>query len=245
MVKGISIKFKSYQDSVPSILKLIKLDEELKKHNRIVLKPFLKNSESDNTSAEFVEAVLKYCMTNKNPESEVFIAEGSDGENTMDLFDSLGYRALAEKYAIGLVDLNNTETTEVVNDNLIKFQNLMYPKILLDSFVISLPKLNLDEETEITGSLSNMLGAFPSQHYNGFFSRNKSKLRKHPIKYAIHDILLCKSPNLAVIDASDKGLILAGRPLELDQQAAKVLGKDWKSITHLRLISPNSDGDAK
>ena len=81
-----------------------------------------------------------------------------------------------------------------------------------------------------------MLGAFPADYYSGFFSSKKSKIRKHPIKYSIHDILKCKMPDFTIIDASEKGIILAGRPLEMDKQAARLLEKDWKSISHLRLV---------
>ena len=43
-------------------------------------------------------------------------------------------------------------------------------------------------------------------------------------------------PNLAIIDASEKNVLLAGQPIEVDKQAAKLLGKDWKQVGHLRLI---------
>jgi len=236
MAKGVAIKFKSYEDSIFKILKLINLGEEIKKHDKIVLKPHIQDLNSPYTSVEFVEAVLKFCISNKNPVSEIFIAEGSESSETMSNFISLGYRELAEKYSVGLIDLNNTETEEIQDYDFLKFDKIQYPKILIGNFVISLPKLSLDEETEISGSLSNMLGAFPSKHYRGFLSRNKSKIRKWPIKYSIHDILKCKMPNLAVIDASDKGTILAGKPLEMDKQASKLFGRDWKSVQHLRLI---------
>jgi uncharacterized protein (DUF362 family) len=236
MAQGISVKFTSYKETVPRVLKLIKLDQELMKHNKIVLKPFLRNSDSDYTSPEFVEAVLNFCIEHKKPETEIFIAEGSDGEDTVSLFDSKGYKALAEKYSVGLIDLNNTEIQEIQDGEFIKYGPIYYPKILTDSFIISLPKLFEDEELEITGSLSNMIGAYPSTYYKGFFSRTKSKIRKHPIKYAIHDITKCKMPNLALIDASDKGLIIVGKPLAADKQAAKALGRDWKAISHIKLI---------
>ena len=71
MAKGVSVKFKSYADTIPRLLDVIKLNDELKKHNKIVLKPFLKNSESLNTPTEFTEAVLKYCLSNKTPAKNV------------------------------------------------------------------------------------------------------------------------------------------------------------------------------
>lgn len=245
MVKGVSVKLKSYQDTVPKLLKLIKLDVELKKHNKIILKPFIRDSDSAHTPTEFVEAVLKFCAENKNPDSQIMIAEGSDGENTMDLFNSLGYKALAEKYSAGLVDLNKTEVQEVLDGEFIKFERIFYPKVLMDSFIISLPVLVEDEETEMIASLSNMLGVFPSDYYKGFFTTKKSKIKKWNSKFSIHDVLLCKMPNLAVIDASKQGLLLAGQPMEMDKQAAKVLGKDWKSVQYLRLLDESLEDEKK
>lgn len=234
MVKGASIKFTTHNESVPKLLSLLKVSNELKKYDKIVLKPTI--SSDYHTSVEFVESVLKFCLENKNPVTEIFIAEGSDGEDTMELFEALGYQDLAEKYSIGLIDLNNTETEKVIDGEFLKFDEVSYPKILLNSCVISLPILREDEETEISGSLSTMLGAFPSQHYSGFFSLKKNKIRKWPIKYSIHDILRCKMPNFTVMDASDYGQILAGLPIEIDKKAADLLGYEWRSIQHLRLI---------
>jgi len=237
MAKGVSIKFKSYSETIPKFLELIKLNDELKKHDKIVLKISLKNSASQsNTNLEFVESVLDFCLIHKNPDSQIVIAEGSDGEDTMELFDKIGYKILSEKYSVGLVDLNNAEVAEIENHKFLKFSSIMYPKILLESFVISLPTLSLDSETEISASLSNMLGAFPSKYYTGFFSKNKNKIRKWPIKYSIHDILKCKVPDFTILDASSQGFVIAGNPLDVDKQAAKILGKEWKSIGHLKLI---------
>lgn len=242
MAKGVSIKFRSYSETVPRLLDLINLGKELKKHSKIVLKPYLKEGTEEknlSTPVAFVEQVLRFCLKNKNQVSEVFIAEGADGSDTIELFNKFGYAKLAERYSVGLIDLNNAETEQIKQYDFAKFSEIMYPKILKDSFVISLPHLVADEESTFIGALSNMLGAFPARHYKGFFSRSKSKIRKWPIKYSIHDILKCKFPDFAIIDASEKGSILAGIPQDIDKQAAKLLGLDWKDIGHLRLVEEN------
>ena len=143
---------------------------------------------------------------------------------------------MAEKYGVGLIDLNYAETEELRSPEFQRFESIFYPKILKDSFVISLPFLKINEEFGISASLDSMLGAFPARQYKGFFSSRKNKLDKHQIKYQIHDIIKCKLPELAIIDASEKNLILIGQPLEMDKQAAKLLDLDWKNIPHLRLI---------
>ncbi|MGV8142915.1 MAG: DUF362 domain-containing protein [Candidatus Pacearchaeota archaeon] len=237
MVKGVAVKFSSYVDTIPKVLKLIKLDQEIKKHDRIVIKVNLNQEDSSKgTKIDFLESIIQYCVTNKNPGSEIIIAEGSDGEETMELFDNLGYTKLAEKYGVGLIDLNQSASVEVQNPEFLRFSTIHYPEILLNSFIITATPLANDEELLISASLDTMVGAFPANKYRGFFSKSKNKLENYPIKYQIHDILKCKMPDLALIDASDKGLFIAGKPLDMDKQAAKVMGQDWNRIPHLRLV---------
>ncbi|MEI6849459.1 MAG: DUF362 domain-containing protein [archaeon] len=245
MAKGVSIKFQSYGSTVGKLLEVIKFDQEIKKHNKIILKPSLRNLTSINTPVEFTEAVLKFCLSNKNPDASVFIAEGSDGESTDVVFQQTGYKNLAEKYGIGLIDLNNAEAEEVFKSDYLKFDSIMYPKVLLESFVVSLPKLALDEELEMNGSLANMIGAFPAKYYKGLFSKDKSKIRRWPLKFSLYDLSKCKTPDLAIIDASEQGYILAGVPMDMDQQAAKLLGKEWKTVSHLRMIAEGLVIDSK
>lgn len=236
MVKGVSIKFKSYRDTVTDILRITKFENEIKKHPVIILKPFISTNQEKSTSPAFVEQVLRFCLDHKSPEAQIFIAEGVDGEDTMDSFDKLGYKKLSEHYSIGLIDLNTADTEEMVNDEFLKFQPVMYPQVLKNSFLISLPKLSEDSELEMIGGLSNMIGAYPSKFYSTWFSQSKSKLKKVHSKYAIHDILRCKMPDVSIIDASAQGYLLIGSPLEIEKQAAKLLGKDWRNVQYLRLV---------
>lgn len=239
MAKGVSIKFRSYSETIPRLLELINLSKELKKYSKIILKPSILKFEGEkslSTPVAFVEQVLRYCIRNKNPVSEVFIADGADGADTMELFNKLGYTKLAERYSVGLIDLNNTEAEAIIAHDFLRFSEIMYPKILKDSFVISLPLLAEDDETDIKGALSNMLGAFPAKHYKGFFSKIKNKIRKWPIKYSVYDILKCKMPDFAIMDSSEKGVIIAGLPLEVDKQAAKLLNIDWRYISYLKMV---------
>ncbi len=236
MARGVSIKFQSYESTIPRLLELIKLQNELKKYDKVIIKPYLSTNEATNTKLEFVEEVLKFCLANKHPVAELFIAEGSDGSNTLELFNSLGYKKLAEKYSIGLIDLNETETEAIQDGEFLRFEELHYPRILKDAFIISLTSLFENPETEMHGALTNMLGAFPANKYQGFFSSNKNKIRKWPIKFSIHDILKVKMPQFALIDVSSKGTIIAGHPLEADKKAATLLGKEWRTIPHLKLL---------
>lgn len=246
MAKGASIKFTSYEETVPQLLNLLKLDRGLKQSNKIVLKPsILDATEGAHPSLEYMEQIIKFCLDNMNPNSELLIAEGADGYDTHDLFEEIGYKKLAEKYDVGLVDLNNTELEYVKNEDFVNFEGIYYPKILLDSFLISITKLSENDELGITGSVAGMLGTFPSSEYRGFLTKRKTKLRKSPITHAVHDIMKCKAPDFAIIDASDKGFLLAGLPLDIDKHAAKILGKEWRSIPYISLMEDSNNGVLK
>jgi uncharacterized protein (DUF362 family) len=236
MVKGVSIKFVSYSDTIPRLLALLKFDVELQEHAKIIIKPFLRDLNSPHTNPALVEQVLRFCLEHKPQTTQIFIAEGSDGEDTQELFEKVGYKKLAEQYNVGLVDLNNAELEEVRNSAFTKFEMINYPKLLKEAFVISLAPLADDSELGMIGALSNMIGAFPSQKYKGFFSKRKDRIRKWPMAYSIHDIIACKMPEFSIVDASEKGSIFAGKPLDMDKQAARLIGKDVKTVPFLRLI---------
>ena len=149
MAKGASIKFTSYEESVPKLLKILNLPRELKKYDSIVLKVKLSPPDEmrdgemlteQDYSLGFIESALKFILKEKNPVANVYIAEGADGYSTEELFNLSGYQKLADKYDVGLIDLNNTETEQIENPKFSKFEKIQYPKILLNSFVISISK---------------------------------------------------------------------------------------------------------
>ena len=237
MAKGIAVNLKSYSETIPKVLKLIKFEEELKRHDKIIIKPqIIVGAPEKSSKPDFLEPIIQFCVANKNPGSEIIIAEGVDGAETHDVFDDFGYTKLAEKYNLGLVDLNEASSVEIQNPEFLRFKSVHFPEMLLNSFVMTATPLAQHSELGMSASLDSMRGAFPAYKYRGFFSSTKNKLEKYPLKYQIHDILKCKMPEFAMIDASEKGLLIAGKPLDMDKQAAKVLGLDWRQVPHIKLV---------
>ncbi len=236
MVKGVSVKLKSYSETVPKLLALIKLDEELKKHNKIVIKPVINSEKENSTPMQLVEQVLRFCIRNVSPGTEIFIAEGANGADTEDLFEERGYQKIADQYGIGLIDLNKVASEKIGKNEFKGLSEIMYPTILKDSFIISVPILKKDAQIGLRGSLSAMLGAYPAQYYKGFFSSRKNKLDGTNPHHLVHDIVACKMPHLAVIDFPEKGIIISGKPLDMDKEGAKLLGIEWRSVGYLRTL---------
>ena len=245
MVKGVSIKLISYEETVPKLLKLIKFDNVLKKHKSIVIKPFLNVDSSKSSNISYITELVKFCSHNMAPRTELFIADGVDGADTFDVFDSQGYKKVAENYGVGLIDLNKAECEAIGKNEFVGFDNIYYPSVLSSSFVIAAPSVRDDERFGINGALASMNGAFPSSYYKGFFSSRKNKLDSYQLKHQVHDIALCKLPDFALLDINKKGVLLAGQPIEMDKQAAKLFGIDWKTIGYLRMLEETLTGIAQ
>jgi len=248
-MKGIaSVRFSSYEESVPSVLDKLDAGKVLRKQSKIILKPNLTCNKQPpvTTPVSFVKEVLNYCLDYSK--AKILIAEGSGDSNTWDCYRDLGYLDLADQYSIKLIDLNGEEVVVKRSSLFKKFRYIYFPKVLEDGFLISLPVLKEHGEAKVTISLKNMLGCFPKGECKGekYEGNWKVKMHQWPVDYSIHDILLCKFPDLAIVDASvgqrggevwgtptKFGLILAGDPLEVDKKGAEILGKDWRKIKHI------------
>jgi len=243
-----SVKFASYKESVPCVLDKLDAGKILCKQSKIILKPNLTCNKQPpvTTPVSFVKEVLRYCLDCSK--AKILIAEGSGDSNTGDCYRDLGYLNLAKQYGIKLIDLNEEEVVVKESSLFKKFRYIYFPKILEDSFLISLPVLKEHWEAKVTISLKNMLGCFPKGRYKGvkYEGSWKAKMHQWLIDYSIHDILVCKFPDLAIVDASTGqiggevwgtpkkfGLILAGDPLEVDKKGAEILGRDWRKIKHI------------
>ena len=75
MTKGVSAKFVSYSDTIPRLLKLLKFDVELQEHDKIVIKPFMRDSTSAYTSPALVEQVLRFCLDHKSPLKLIYVMD--------------------------------------------------------------------------------------------------------------------------------------------------------------------------
>jgi len=247
-MKRIAIeKFSSYETSVPRVLDSLEIKELLSRQKKIILKPNLTCCKPPpvTTPAKFVEEVLKYCRAYSR--AEILIAEGSGGSTNL-CYENLGYRELEKKYPVKLINLNQEEVTVIKSPLFKKFDYIHFPRKIQNGFLISLPVLKEHGASGVTISLKNMLGCYPGKFYGGDRPGSwKTGIHKWPVDYSIHDILVCKFPDLSVVDASvgqlkdevygtpkEFGLLLAGDPLEVDKKGCEVLGKDWTSIDHIK-----------
>lgn len=210
------------------------------KQKKIIIKPNVITNKpypitSDPAIAEALILYIRGCSGAK-----LIIAEGA-GDDTERNFLQLGWTTLAERYGLELVDLNYCKTQLLRQPRAICLKKFHMPKILSDSFVISLANLKAHHAAGVTLSLKNMFGIAPGQFYS-YTVRGKpwTKEMFHDlgVPECIVDVNLYCKPDLAIIDgriaqlgaelggATRKtGLLFGGEAIAVDYIAARYVTK--------------------
>ncbi|GAB7021773.1 DUF362 domain-containing protein [Salidesulfovibrio brasiliensis] len=238
--------------SVPEALERSGATEVLVGHDAILLKPNLVNDTPFpvTTRPEFCAEVVHWLR--KITDAEVIIAEGcgSCTMETPEIFRNLGYERMAAELGVELVDLNTVKTVERSIPDCPVFPTMHLPEAAFTHAIISLPVLKAHSLAGITGSLKNMMGFPPPQHYSGSSGSWKKAVFHQRMHQSVRDLCRYVSPTFTLMDASvgladfhlggatlspPAGKLIAGcNALECDRTAATLLGRNWRDIGHLR-----------
>jgi len=245
------VDFCSYAESVPVLMDLLGAGPVLTSQKRIVIKPNLVNSSPPpvTTPVELVAAIIAYIKTVSR--ADIVVAEGCG----IPFFDTdrpyrkLGYVDLAESNGILLVDLNHAGLMELTDRRCTIFPRFMMPRIVMESFLISVPVLKKHSLAKVTLTMKNMLGCAPPTHYGGMVWK-KSNFHKN-IHPSIFEMNRYRTPDLTIIDGSTGlakfhlggpvcsppvGKLVGGfDPVATDAYGAGLLGVDWKDVEHIVL----------
>ncbi|MHC4617266.1 MAG: DUF362 domain-containing protein [Planctomycetota bacterium] len=241
------VRFTDYEGSVGRALDLTGAGARLPQRGVVIIKPNLTNRSGPpvTTNVEAAEAVYKYCKS--RTKAEIVIGEGCGDGVTADTFAANGYRKLADKYGIRLIDFNEERAVVLKRKDAFELKEFYIPEIVEDAFIISLPVLKDHSFTVTTVAMKNMFGIAPAPFYRG--SWNKSKLHSPSAHKSVVDVCLYKRPDLCVVDASvalagshlsgrrrNLGLILASfDPVAVDAVGSELLGHDARKIKYLTL----------
>jgi uncharacterized protein (DUF362 family) len=246
-----TVEFCSYHESVTEALDRISARETLAKQSAVLIKPNLINASPHpvTTLAECCEVVIKYVRSCSK--ADIIIAEGCGDPSceTDEIFNLLGYREIGIRHGVPLIDLNKSPLKKLKNKSFPVFPETYLPKIAFTHFIISLPVLKAHSLAIITGTLKNMMGFAPPKYYSQKFGRWKKSVFHENIQQAIIDLNKYRSPDLSLLDATVglseyhlgglhcsppvKKIVAGFHPLEVDREAATLLGLDWKGIPHL------------
>lgn len=240
----------AYAETVPRVLDEIGVGEVLRIREQILIKPNLIEARPApvTTDVGCVQAIVAYCRNVSD--ASLIVADGAGGCETSECFARLGYERLAREYGIELVDLNHAETVTLSDPSNMFLREFHIPKVLLESYLISVPVLKAHSMAQVTLGMKNMLGAAPEKHYGRGGHYKKWGLHEH-LDQAIIEINKFRKPDLSVIDAAigmatahlwgptcdpPVGKIVAGFDVAAaDRVGCGLLHIDWKKVRHLRL----------
>lgn len=239
-----------YTETVPRILNAIQAGKILREQERILIKPNLIEARPApvTTDVRCVEAIVAYCRNVSD--ANLIVADGAGGCETSECFARLGYERLAKEYGLDLVDLNHAETVTLSDPCNIFLREFHIPKVLLESYLISVPVLKAHSMAQVTLGMKNMLGVAPEADYGKGGHYKKWGLHEQ-LDDAIIEINKFRKPDLTVIDAAigmatahlwgpkcdpPVGKIVASFDVvAADRIGCDLLGIDRKTVRHLRL----------
>jgi len=241
-------------ETTVNALKLIEADIERalaeSGKKQILIKPNYINSEHPSTGittdSRVIEGVVKFLKTGKMT-SDVVIGEGSGFADTFQAFKIAGVDAVADRWGVKLVDLNNDEFVEAHVPDPLSLKRVRVAKTAFENTIISVPKLKPHRIATVTLSLKNMMGALASK---GSMHRGTS------LSENIADLASVLKPSLSVIDGIIAGeghetsgdpvpmnLVVAGTdPVAVDAVGAAVMGIAPEDVKHLLLAQKKGLG---
>lgn len=244
-------QFTGYEETVGRCLEITHVESLLAADKPVMLKPNLVNDSPFpvTTSPEFCKAVI--LTLREYTDAPIVIAEGSGDAHleTTEIFSRLGYTALARQLDVNLMDLNHEPLRKMGNRACSVFKEMWLPEAVFHHILISLPVLKAHSLCDITGSMKNMIGIAPPEHYSGQYGTWKKAVFHNRMNRSIVDLNRYRSPDFTIMDATvglaDYHLggrqcdppvnrILAGVDArEVDRVAAGLLGMSWERIPYL------------
>ena len=237
-------------------------------YNRIMLKPNLVSDDPNSTTKPIVVKTLAQLM--KKAGKEVSIGEGSAaavGINADDkgvyftrkpelldkmqqqVFDKLGYTALASELGIPLINLHTGELVEVEVPDAHYFKKLTIHRSLTDiDMLCSVPMMKTHALATVTLGLKNVIGLYPGSAYCSVRSCVHSEAEmagSTGVAYEILDMVKASKLGLTIIDGSmamegegpsngklvKMDLIIAGtNALAADMVAAAIMGIEPQDV---------------
>lgn len=195
------------------------------------------------TDPIIVESLIQYFQ----PYNErIFVVE-SDATITKadEAAKATGIIDLCNKYGVSFLNLRKyPETVDVKVPNPETLSMINFPKIVLESHIISAAKMKTHGDTQVTLGLKNMFGLL--------IDKPKSRYHSLGISKVIVDINSVLRPDLTIIDgfvAMEGSGPVSGRPVKMDLVIAgkdvvaadaitsRIMGFDPMEIYHIRRVA--------
>ncbi|KCZ71729.1 hypothetical protein ANME2D_01783 [Candidatus Methanoperedens nitroreducens] len=226
---------------------------EVNDRDNIVIKPnlcdFRPAWEGGTTDPRIVEAFIKIIREKANP--KITIVESDHAVATADEeFERMGYKEMAERLGVELVNLSKDKRYEVVLEGHY-FETLNTTETLLGATkIISIAKLKTHIQQKITCNMKNLFGLLPEKYkakYHPFMSEVLVDLAEYYRPFCIIDgIVGMEGPGPSDGYKKEAGMIIVGNnPVATDAVAARIMGFDPERVPNLRYAEKKGLGTTK
>jgi len=242
---------KELEKSVLESINLIGGIERFIGHNdKVMLKPNVNGTEAT-TNPLITEALIR--IVTGYGIKELIIAESTFGNANMTdmFFEKNGYRSLAEKYGIRLLNLNRSAIENVKVRKPMVLDNIRMAKEALDGYkIINIPVMKVHYATGVTLSMKNLKGLLALDEKRHFHEVGLDK--------AIVDLNNSIKPALNIVDCThcmermgprggdiiDLDLVMAGRDCaETDYIGCRIMGYTIEEVKHLEYYIQTNNVD--
>ena len=233
---------KGVQQSLVKALYLVGgLSSFVSQGDRVLLKPNLNGVEGC-TNIELFEALL--VLLRDYGVKNIVIAESTfgDARTTEMFFNKTGYRELAKKHSIPLINLNESEILEITVKNPLLLDKLRIAKEVFEADkIINLPNMKVHYATGITLALKNLKGLLVGGEKRHFHEAGLDKAitdLNNTIKAHLHivDAISCMErmgPRGG--DIVQMNFIMAGaNAVEVDYVGMQIMGYSLDEVKHLK-----------
>ncbi len=243
--------FTNWQQSINTLLHGSNLPALLAGQKVVLLKPNLVEvfPPPITTPPQLIAAIIAYIQA-EHPKIKIIIGEGSGSLSyeTDHTFAALGYAEMAREKNVRLIDLNHSPCRKLSKKSCKRWPEMYLPKILFDSFLISVPVLKAHTLAQVTITMKNMMGTTPPAHYQQEGHWKKASFHQQ-IDEAIFDLNQYRTPDFTILDATvgmqeahlrgphcnppHMTLAASSDPVAIDAYGARLLGRDWREIGYI------------
>lgn len=248
-----TISSDNIRQGVHSLCMAAELPAKLQAHSTVLIKPNLVEALEPpiTTPVDLVDALVEMLQKNCS-HLKIVVGEGTGSlkYDTSHCFETLGYNEMASKRKIELVDLNTQQLVRKSNDACKRWPEMYLPRMVYESFLISVPVLKAHSLAAVTLTMKNMMGCAPPAHYRDGNSWGKSAFHSD-IQEAVFDLNRYRAPDFTLLDGSvgmaeahlwgrhcspPVGRLAASYdPVAIDAYGTLLLDRDWRSIDHIRM----------
>ncbi len=248
------LRSSSRQPDLPRLLDATALASALHHAKRVLIKPNVVEALPPpiTTPTDIINQLIDYIREVSDVEVVIGEGTGSLEYDTWYPFEKLGYKELARTKNVRLIDLNTEECIRLSNPKCKRWPDMFLPRIVLDSFLISVPVLKAHTLAGVTISMKNMMGMVPPRYYQQGGAWKKSAFHTR-IQEAIADLNRYRSPDFSLLDARIgmaqahlhgphcdppvKIVAASFDPVAIDAYGAGLLHRNWRRIGHIAHVN--------